>query len=180
LSGFLQQSITFVNPNELRHYLSWKKSQVQWNKSSKVKFPGGCWQDQQLKPVITVLKSWDTFLPSFLLCRMKLFIVNTTILMVLLESYFINPLTAKWGLRAHVDFTLSNSRRFYSSMGNPSAGKGLIYMLWFKFILGLMCFKLVSILFAIVPDYGNKYMTKGNNRTSFKNFAPKLNLNHNI
>ena len=54
-------------------------------------------------------------------------------------------------------------------------------MLWCKFILGLMFFELVSILFAIVPDYGNEYMTKENkNWTSFKNFAPKLNLNHNI
>ena len=45
---------------------------------------------------------------------------------------------------------------------------------------GLMVFELVSILFAIVPDYGNEYMTKENkNWTSFKNFAPKLNLNHN-
>jgi len=38
-------------------------------------------------------------------------------------------------------------------------------MLWFKFILGLMPFELVSILFAInniVPDYGNEYMTKEN------------------
>ena len=42
-------------------------------------------------------------------------------------------------------------------------------MLWFKFILDLMFFELVSILFAIVPDYGNKYMTKENK-----------NLNHNI
>ena len=33
-----------------------------------------------------------------------------------------------------------------------------IYMLWFKFILGLMLFALVSILFTIVPDYGNEYM----------------------
>ena len=50
-------------------------------------------------------------------------------------------------------------------------------MLWFKFILGLMFFELISILFAIVPDYGNEYMTKENkNWTSFKNFAPKLNL----
>ena len=54
-------------------------------------------------------------------------------------------------------------------------------MLWFKFILGLMFFELVSILFAIVPDYVNHYMTKENkNWTSSKNFAPKLNLNHNI
>ena len=44
-----------------------------------------------------------------------------------------------------------------------------------------MFFELVSILFAIVPDYGNEYMTKENkNWTSFKNFAPKQNLNHNI
>ena len=28
-------------------------------------------------------------------------------------------------------------------------------MLWFKFIPGLMFFELVSILFAIVLDYGN-------------------------
>ena len=54
-------------------------------------------------------------------------------------------------------------------------------MLWFIFILGLRFFELVSILFAIVLDYGNEYMTKENkNWTSFKNFAPRLNLNHNI
>ena len=54
-------------------------------------------------------------------------------------------------------------------------------MLWFKFILGLMVFELVSILFSVVPDYGNEYMTKENkNWTSFRNFAPKLNLNPNI
>ena len=56
-----------------------------------------------------------------------------------------------------------------------------MYMLWFKFILCLVFFELVSIWFAIVPDYVNEYMTKENkNWTSFKNFAPKLNLNHNI
>ena len=39
---------------------------------------------------------------------------------------------------------------------------------------------MVSILFAIVPDYGNEYTTKENKHwTSFKNLAPKLNLNHN-
>ena len=43
-----------------------------------------------------------------------------------------------------------------------------------------MFFKLVSILITIVPDYRNEYMTKeNNNRTSFKNLAPKLNLNYN-
>ena len=44
-----------------------------------------------------------------------------------------------------------------------------------------MFFQLVSILFAIVPDYGNEYTKKENkNWTSFKNFVPKLNLNHNM
>ena len=38
---------------------------------------------------------------------------------------FFNPLTAEWALRALRDFTLSNARRFYSSMGNPLDGKGL-------------------------------------------------------
>ena len=37
----------------------------------------------------------------------------------------INPLTAEWALRAIIDFTLSNARWFYSSMGNPLDGKGL-------------------------------------------------------
>ena len=37
----------------------------------------------------------------------------------------IDPLTAERALRALIDFTLSNARRFYSSMGNPLAGKGL-------------------------------------------------------
>ena len=56
-----------------------------------------------------------------------------------------------------------------------------MYVLWFKCILGLIFFELVSILVAFVPDYGNEYTTKENkNWTSFKNFAPKLNLNHNI
>ena len=44
-----------------------------------------------------------------------------------------------------------------------------------------MFFGLISILFAIVLDYGNEYMTKEHkNWTDFKNFAPKINLNHNI
>ena len=54
----------------------------------------------------------------------------------------------------------------------------MVSMLWFKFILGLMFFELVSIVFVIVPHYGNEYMTKENKIwTSFKNFAPRLNLN---
>ena len=41
-----------------------------------------------------------------------------------IENSF-DPLTAEWALRALIDFTLSNARRFYSSMGNPLDGKGL-------------------------------------------------------
>ena len=41
------------------------------------------------------------------------------------STSIINPLTAEWALRALIDFTLSNARRFYSSNGNPLDGKGL-------------------------------------------------------
>ena len=37
----------------------------------------------------------------------------------------VNPLTVEGALRALLDFTLSNARRFYLSMGNPLDGKGL-------------------------------------------------------
>ena len=37
----------------------------------------------------------------------------------------LNPLTGERALRALIDFTLSNARRFYSSMGNPLDRKGL-------------------------------------------------------
>lgn len=33
-------------------------------------------------------------------------------------------------------------------------------MWWFKFVFGWTIFELVSILFAILPDYGNEYMIK--------------------
>ena len=38
----------------------------------------------------------------------------------------INPFPSNWVLRALIAFTLSNARRFYSSMGNLSDRKGLI------------------------------------------------------
>ena len=37
----------------------------------------------------------------------------------------LNPFPFEWVLRALIDFTLSNARRFYSSMGNLLDGKGL-------------------------------------------------------
>jgi len=41
-------------------------------------------------------------------------------------STFFNALTAVGALMTLIDFTLSNARRFYSSMGNPLAVKGLM------------------------------------------------------
>ena len=42
------------------------------------------------------------------------------------KNYFpINPFPFEWVLRALIDFTLSNARRFYSSMGNLLDRKGL-------------------------------------------------------
>ena len=38
----------------------------------------------------------------------------------------------------------------------------MLATLWFKIILGLMFFELVSIIFATAPHYGNEYMTKEN------------------
>jgi len=45
-----------------------------------------------------------------------------------------NPLTAEWALRALINFTLSNARRFYSSMGNPLDGKGLIVNIHWSYV----------------------------------------------
>ena len=40
----------------------------------------------------------------------------------------VNPFPSKWVLRALIDFTLSNGRRFYSSMGNLLDRKGLTFI----------------------------------------------------
>ena len=48
----------------------------------------------------------------------------------------------------------------------------LMYMLWFKFVLGLMFFELVSVLFAIDPHYGNEYTTK-KKLNQFEKFCTK-------
>ena len=41
------------------------------------------------------------------------------------DDLLVNPFPSKWVLRALIDFTLSNARRFYSSMGNLLDRKGL-------------------------------------------------------
>ena len=43
----------------------------------------------------------------------------------MLNETILNPFPTEWVLRALIDSTLSNARRFYSSMGNPLDGKGL-------------------------------------------------------
>ena len=55
----------------------------------------------------------------------------------------INPLTAEWALRALIDFTQSNARRFYSSMGNILDRKGLSvsFLKCAPFKLALTCLK---------------------------------------
>ena len=56
--------------------------------------------------------------------KISVFGLLTQIVFIVLCNTF-NPLTAERALRALLDFTLSNARRFYSSMGNPLDGKGL-------------------------------------------------------
>ena len=55
-----------------------------------------------------------------------------------LAFHVFNPLTAEWVLRVRIDLTLSNARRFYSSMGNLLDGKGLSQSL----CVGWVCFSL--------------------------------------
>ena len=58
-------------------------------------------------------------------------VMSTSLPLILLgigkkhSFHVINPLPAEWALRALIDFTLSNARRFYSSKGNPLDEKGL-------------------------------------------------------
>jgi len=59
-----------------------------------------------------------------------------------------NPLTAEWALRALIDFTLSNARRFYSSMGNPLDGKGLTMSQLILLFVGSIGCSVVLILLA--------------------------------
>ena len=65
-----------------------------------------------------------------------------------------NPLTAEWALRALKDFTLSNARRFYSSMGYPLDGKGLRCHTFLKFVKnenGMESFQLIRSHLSCSP-----------------------------
>jgi len=51
-----------------------------------------------------------------------------------------------------------------------------MYMLWFKFIFGLVFFIPVWFWFSFVSDYDNEYETmKNRNKSGLKNFKPKIN-----
>ena len=55
----------------------------------------------------------------------------------------INPFPFEWVLRALIDFTLSNARRFYSSMGNLLDRKGLISSSFYNNSWKVSMFKLL-------------------------------------
>ena len=67
-----------------------------------------------------------------------------------LKWWLINALTAVGALMTLIDFILSNTRRFYSSMGNPLAVKGLI---WTRCCLGKEGIKPRTLIFlpTILP-----------------------------
>ena len=73
----------------------------------------------------------------------------------------INPLTAEWALRAPIDFTLSNARRFYSSMGNPLDGKGL------KVFVG-QCLRKWAKLEGKLKEVTDHNKKSGNSKRSWK------------
>ena len=61
-------------------------------------------------------------------------------------SPMLNALTAIGALMTLIDFTLSNARRFYSSMGNPLAVKGLTNQLLVSMLMVLMKITILSLL----------------------------------
>ena len=85
---------------------------------------------------IDVMISWPYYL-RMLLCITKVLKGYKYVITFLLAMNFLvfgqdyenddlfNALTAVVALMTLIDFTLSYARRFYSSMGNPSAVKGL-------------------------------------------------------
>ena len=100
----------------------------------------------------------------------------------------INPFPFEWVLRALIDFTLSNARRFYSSMGNLLDGKGLRRKNYLttlppsflvQYILGLncripgpfICIIITSIVFWLVLQ---RMPPRRNNGAVYSAIAPIL------
>ena len=63
-----------------------------------------------------------------------------------------NPFPSKWVLRALIDFTLSNARRFYSSMGNLLDRKGLKCTLFVMATFNIRCTLSWSVSSSSVSD----------------------------
>ena len=72
----------------------------------------------------------------------------------------LNPSTAEWALSALIDFTLSNARRFYSSMENRLDGEGLIIILdsfTYKYFSGIRIFTCLSEPLKMLSDQKNSW-----------------------
>ena len=84
---------------------------------------------------------------------------------VLRTDSAVNPFPFERVLRALIDFTLSNARRFYSSMGNLLDGKGLRLSFHCEFAHGASLFTTMSV------EYSSKISVK-----AFLSESPKRSL----
>ena len=75
--------------------------------------------------LIFVQKTYYFDLPSCVRTNLPSCLAREMAMICGQETDYFNPFTFEWVLRALIDFTLSNARRFYSSMGNLLDGKGL-------------------------------------------------------
>ena len=84
----------------------------------------------------------------------------------------INPLTAEWALRALVDFTLSNARRFYSSNGEPLGRERVKEYVhaWSEFV-----FVSLLLIFNFFPQINHfYYFTSLHGLQDVENHCPHL------
>ena len=86
---------------------------------------------------------------------------------IALRFCLLNPFLSKWVLRALIDFTLSNARQFYSSMGNLLDRKGLTtsktmsLLITFKAVHGLAP-SFISNLIS-VKDINGRFSLRSSN-----------------
>ena len=82
-------------------------------------------------------------------------------------KFTLNPFPFEWVLRALIDFTLSNARRFYSSMGNLLDGKGLMP-------LNLFISSLYTLYFIILFSLDNNILETSKRRAMFYNILSQI------
>lgn len=117
-------------------------------------------------------------------CSIIIFPHSTSIIIILLFCDIVASLQLSGRARQNCNQRVLNSTHvqkhsyfFYISLCHLRKAKQnisvIIYcigicfhmcMLWFKFFLGVLFFELLSIIFVIVPDYGNQYITKENKK----------------